>query len=310
MQRKFFWIRRRRALGLGLAAVLGSAGCVSVKDQKRQVVSLKIRQARTATPEELRALVNRLAEVESLQATALDLDAQGGNLETETVEKYRSAPGYLFVARPQQIRLKVLVPVAKNTLFDMASDGQSFQIWYPRENKFFTGSTHLRRVRYEGVEKNPLSRFRPQHLVDAVLFETLPEAGSGRETFIYEEMDDQAKYYVLGVVDRIAGRGGLALGRRVWVERSEMQVVRQQYYHPDGSVLSDIRYGAYTPAAGRPYPAHITLERPNDKFSIALRLKTLRLNEAMPPNAFTLTRPPSVELVEVKSDEGPNPAEP
>ena len=286
-----------------MVALMLLPGCDHVKTTTKRTPPTKILQAKTATPAELRALVDRLAsEVHSIQCTSLVLDAQGGNLETQTVENYRSAPGYLFVERPKQIRLRVLVPVAKTTLFDMASDGQSFQIWYPRENKFFVGSASIRQVRYEGVEKNPLSKFRPQHLVNALLFEKISDDNADKDYFVYEEMDAQAKYYVIGLVAPRPDRP-LALTRRVWIERSELRVVRQQYYEPDGSLTSDISYSNYVPVDGRDYPSTIRLDRPSDKYSITLRLQTFKINQPMAPDTFTIPKPPSGNLVEVKSDE-------
>lgn len=299
---KFLWVGR---VGLGclLAALLYTPGCNGVKKTTRTPMPAKISQAKTATPAELRALVDRLASaVNSIQCTSLVLDAQGGNLETQTIEKYRSAPGYVFVARPHQIRLKILVPVAKNTLFDMASDGVNFNIWYPRENKFFTGPANIRWVRYESVEKNPLSRFRPQHLVDALLFEKISDDKADKKSFIYEEADEQAKYYVIGVVNTSAA-GSLTLTQRVWIERSELKVVRRQYYESDSSLLEDITYSQYMPVEGLNYPSTIGLSRPGDQYSITLRLQTFKINQMMAPDTFTIHRPPGVELVEVKSDE-------
>ncbi|MBI1745581.1 MAG: hypothetical protein HYR55_03225 [Acidobacteria bacterium] len=274
-------------------------GCHVGKTSTTQIISPKILQARTAAPADLRSIVNRLADVvNSLQCTSLVVDVQGGNAETGTIERYRSAPGYLFVGRPRQIRLKILVPVAKNTLFDMASDGRIFQIWYPRENKFFAGSTDVRRIHYDGVEKNPLSKFRPQHLIDALLFESLP---GDKNFFVYEEMDDQAKYYVIGtVVSR--SDGSLALARRLWIERSALQLARQQYYEMDGSVISDMIYSNYVVVAGLSYPSMVRLERPTDRYSISLRLQTFKINDPMAADTFTLTRPASAEFVEIKSD--------
>jgi hypothetical protein len=40
------------------------------------------------------------------------------------------------------LRMKGLMPVVRNTAFDMVSDGQEFKIWIPPTNKFVMGANN------------------------------------------------------------------------------------------------------------------------------------------------------------------------
>lgn len=293
----------RIAAALIFSLIASGLHSACIKKQEKIPIPAKIIQARTVGPDELISMVNRWSRaVSSLQSASLLVDAERGGVDQGKIERYRSAPGYLFLERPRNIRLKILIPVAKTTLFDMASDGKRFEVWYPRQMKFFFGED-LRESPPAGDpdKKDLLGNFRPQHLVDALLLEEVPIDEPGRWHFVREEEDGSAKYYVVGVAS--GGREGrLKLEREIWIERSEMEIVRQRYFGPDGRVTSDISYSDYRVRAGVAVPFVVRIERPGDHYAFTIKFKELDLNVKFRAGTFSLPRPPAgAEMVELKS---------
>ncbi len=296
-------VMSRIAAALTFSLVASGLYSACIKKQEKVHIPTKIVQARTVSPDELIGMVNRWSRaVSSLQSASLLVDAERSGVEAGKIERYRSAPGYLFLERPRNIRLKILIPVAKSTLFDMASDGKRFEVWYPREMKFFFGED-LRELASAGgaVKKDALGNFRPQHLVDAMLLEEVPLDEPGRWHFVREEGDSSAKYYVLGVVSA-SRESRLKLEREIWIERSRMEIVRQRYFGPDGRVASDISYSDHRVRAGVAVPFVVRIERPGDGYAFTIKFKELDLNVKFRAGTFSLPPPPAgAEMVELKS---------
>src|ERR1700684_3833510 len=82
------------------------------------------RPLKTATQQDLIAYVNTQAsKIQSLQAT-VDIDASAADLKNGRVTDYKEIRGYVLLRKPAMLRMKGLVPVVRNTAFDMVSDGQ------------------------------------------------------------------------------------------------------------------------------------------------------------------------------------------
>src|SRR6202022_2638021 len=138
-------------------------------------------------------------------------------------------------------------PVVGTTIFDMASDGETFRVWIPSKNKFLIGQVALERTSNKAIEN-----LRPQHLLEALLW---PEIRK-EETVLFEEFNDEiARYYVLTVL-----RGGYRteILRKVWFDRANLQVSRLESYGPKGVLLSDVHVSDWQgpgPGRGGPPPA-------------------------------------------------------
>ena len=251
--------------------------------------------------EELVEIVNtRYASIGSLAVSDLSLGFQGGSRERGYFEKYPKARAYFVTQRPDRIYVNILNPVTKSTLAAMASDGGSFQIWVPRDNKYLTGWTDVR-IKSE----NSLYQVRPAHLIQAILIEPIPSDDPNYRYFVEEEQDQNFKYYVLGVVRLEAGSKGVELTRRVWLERSSMNLVRQQYYD-GGATISTIRYRKPMEFAGKWLNAEIDVERNREHYEIQMQLnsQTVKLDRMIPKDTFALPQPPGAEILTLSGGEG------
>jgi hypothetical protein len=281
-------------LGLG-------TGCASlVKKTEKLPIPPAYQQAKTATLDELVALINeRYAGIESLVAAKFEVEFQGGSAELGFVEKYPKAKGYLAVKLPASVYVNILNPLTSSTVVAMASHGDSFEIWAPRENKYLVGQTNV-----PLDEKRPMFNVRPNHLLNALLIEKLPADGPLCAVFLEEEQDASAKYYILNVITRPAPDARFCLTRRAWIERSGMRLTRQQYYDC-GAPVSVIEYGRPIEQAGFLVNTEVDVERIREHYRMDLQMapESLEVNRAIKDERFSIPKPPGAELV-VIGEEG------
>jgi hypothetical protein len=254
-----------------------------------------------ATREELLERYNEIARaVRSINAT-VELKPTAGSKYSGVIEEYHEVKAFLLAQRPAEIRMIGQAPVIGKTVFDMSSDAETFRVWIPSKNKFLVGS-----VVAERISEKPIENLRPQHLLDALLW---PEVRK-EESVLFEEFNDEiARYYVLTVL-----RGGYRteILRKIWFDRSDLQVSRLQTFGPRGVLLSDVHVSDWqpvvgdqegpapaTPSAVSAFPRQIRIERPHDDYRLDLQIIKLTLNEDLPLDRFKLEQPAGSELVRV-----------
>lgn len=258
--------------------------------------------ARDASRDELLETYNEVAKALRCVNATVELKPTAGSKYSGVIEEYHEVKAFLLAQRPAQIRMIGQAPVVGKTIFDMASDGETFRVYIPSKNKFLVGS-----VAVERNSDKPIENLRPQHLLEALLW---PEVRK-EESVLFEEFNDEtARYYVLTLL-----RGGYRteILRKIWFDRTDLQVSRLQSFGPRGVLLSDVHVSdwqpvvgdqensasAATPSSVRGFPRQIRIERPHDDYRLDLRITKLTLNEVLPPDRFKLEQPSGSELVRV-----------
>jgi len=258
--------------------------------------------AKDATREELLEAYNLVARSTRTLNATVELKPTAGSKYSGVIDEYHEVKAFLLVARPAEIRVIGQAPVIGTTVFDMASDGDTFRVSIPPKNKFLVGP-----VAVERASSKPIENLRPQHLLDALLW---PEVRK-EEAVLFEEFNDEnGRYYVLTVL-----RGGYQteILRKIWFDRSDLQVTRMQIFGPKGLLLSDIRLAAWQPPDGATgpsapatlsngvasFPRTIQIERPHDDYKLDLQVAKVILNEEIPAERFKLEQPSGAELVRV-----------
>ncbi len=295
---------RRAKVCMVLATVAAiSCGCAGRGVKARTVVKQGERPAvRDATREELLNQYNSIARgTKTLNAT-VELKPTAGSKYSGVIDEYHEVKAFLLAERPAEIRVIGQAPVIGKTIFDMASDSESFRVLIPSKNKFLVGPVALERA-----SAKPIENLRPQHLLDALLW---PEIRKEEATYLKEFNDEIARYYVLTVL-----RGGYQTEvlREIWFDRADLQIVRLQTYGPKGVLLSDVRLTDWqpldgaasqnaTPSAGNgagSFPRTIRIDRPHDDYRLDLQVTKISLNEEIPAERFKLEQPTGTELVRV-----------
>lgn len=255
-----------------------------------------------ATREELLEKYEALARgLRTLNAT-VELKPTAGSKYSGVIDEYHEVKAFLLAQRPADIRVIGQAPIVGTTVFDMTSDGNTFRVSIPTKHKFLVGA-----VASERASSKPIENLRPQHLLDALLW---PEVRK-EETVLMEEFNDEiARYYVLTVL-----RGGYQteIFRKMWFDRSDLQLARLESFAPKGVLLSDVRLSDWQPldASATPsdasngintYPRTIHIDRPHDDYQLSLQFTKIALNAEIPAERFLLEQPAGSELVEVSAD--------
>jgi len=283
---------------LGLTAVAALAGCGGSVKHDIKVNKQDVLVAKDATCDELIERFNvQAAGVRSLNAT-VELRPIAGSKYSGLIEEYHEVKAFLLAKKPENIRMIGQAPVISKTIFDMTSDGETFQVSLPTKNKFLVG-----KVSAERNSAKPIENLRPQHLFDALLW---PEIVKGEAVLCEEFNDENARYYILTVL-----RGGYTteIRRKIWFNRADLSVVRLETLGPKGALLSDVHYSDWQPVGeasvgtvAAAFPRTIQIDRPHDDYVIHLQVTKVSLNEDLPAERFQLAQPPNSELVRVGDD--------
>ncbi len=277
------------------AATLALGGCLfRTRTLDRQVSD---RPLKSATQQELIDYVNtQAAKVQSMQAT-VDIDASALDLKNGVATDYKEIRGYVLARKPSMLRMKGLLPLVRNTAFDMVSDGRNFKLWIPPRNKFVMGSNDA------GGDKpgKRLENMRPLYIYDALL---IPEIGRDEIPFRengYETVLDAKRHRVeqpnYGLLILRDGPQGWYLARRIEFSRTDLLPHRQRIYDQQGNVVTDARYEDYKDYAGTTFPSTIEIERPRENYDITLSMVKLDINKTLTDDQFALDKPDGADVV-------------
>ena len=252
---------------------------------------------KSASQQELIDYINLQAtKIQSMQAT-VDINTSVGDQKSGKVTDYQEIRGYVLARKPAMLRMKGLLPVVRNTAFDMVSDGQTFKVWIPPKNKFVIGTNS------EGSFQpdRRLENLRPQAIYDALLPREIgPDEIAVLENS-YETVLDPKRHrieqpdYELAVIRK--GPNGWYLSRKIIFSRTDLRPHRQLFYDQNGNVATDAKYDKYQEYGGIEFPTTIEIERPQEDYDITLNLVKLELNKPLTDDQFALDQPPGAEVV-------------
>lgn len=300
-------VRNWGLVGLLAAVICGCAAGGSGVTSSKVVAPGSRTVMKDATEEELLERYNNYVHsVKSVNAT-VELKTTTGSKYNGVIDEYHEVKAFLLAARPAEIRMIGQVPIIGKTIFDMASDGETFALSIPSKSKFVEGP-----VAFERNSTKPIENLRPQHLFEALLW---PEVRKEEMVLFEEANDEQGRYYVLTVL-----RGGYKteILRKIWFDRTDLNVARFESYGPKGALLSDFHYAdwqtvtpdamtaanaANSTSAPLEYPRRIRIERTRDEYQLDMSVSKVALNEAVDAERFKLQAPAGVEIVHL-SDNG------
>ena len=255
----------------------------------------------TATREDLIAQYNRQANgVTSINAS-VTMTLTAGSAYSGVIKQYHEVSGFILAEKPAKIRVIGQAPVVGTNIFDMESDGQTFNIFIPSQNKFLTGPANLERP-----SAKPIENLRPQHLTSAIFWQPIPDSAP---VLIENASEAGGQFYVLTVI-RIAGgargapkeaspRTNWEIARKIWFDRTNLSISRLQTYDAGGKIASDIRYTRWDAFDSVKYPRQIGLSRPANDYALQIGITKATFNEPLPDDRFVLRKPPGAELVNV-----------
>jgi outer membrane lipoprotein-sorting protein len=273
----------------------------------------------TATRDALVGRYNQQAEaITSLNAT-VSMKLTAGSAYSGVIEQYHEVNGFILTAKPANIRVIGQAPVVGKNVFDMVSDGSTFHIYIPSKSEFIEGPDNLTRQ-----ASKPIENLRPQHLIDSLLWEPIH---AGVPVLFEEASEGSSRYYILTAIRAASGEsatnGGAAgssdweIGRKIWFDRTNLQIVRVENFASGGKVVSDVHYSNWLSVAAMPnasqasttatsadsamatltYPHEIAISRPSDDYQLQINVKKLTVNEPIAADRFVLNQPPGTKLI-------------
>jgi hypothetical protein len=275
------------------------SGC-GIKREVKVTVPPMIGAARTATLQELVTMIqDSRNRITSLSSNSVKITLTTGKEQSGILQKYRRAPGYLLLRRPDNLVLTVQEPIALTTLVQLCSQGDQFQMWNRRDNKLYIGRNSARGFELEDNGKAVSFTARPTHIFDAILPAPLPTEEAGVRMSMTAWQDAAAKYYILAI-QRDTGSIETHTLRWLWIERSQMAVVKDVTYTDAGEIAGMADYSDFSNIEGFLLPQAIRIDRPMDGYSLDLDVRDWRVNPKLEDANFILNAPPDVERVVLK----------
>jgi outer membrane lipoprotein-sorting protein len=253
-----------------------------------------------ATRDQLIEAINAgAAKIQTIDAT-VDIAASVGGQKKGTVTDYTDIKGYLLVREPDMLRMIGLFPLVRNKAFDMVSDGGRFKLSIPTKNKFYVGSNEI-----VHPSTNALENLRPQVIFSALLLHSIDprEDPAFLEVGMEEVQQPNSKKIVeqpdYEIIVGAHDAKGWFLSRKIIFSRTDLQPHRQLIYDRFGNVATDARYDAFQTYDGVNFPSQIEISRPQEEYTITLKMEKVKINEPLRPEQFVLNQPPGSQLVQM-----------
>ena len=255
----------------------------------------------TATADELvNAINDRCKTIQSLSA-AVEFQATVGGPRKGKEKTYTSFSGYILLRKPESLRVIGLLPVLHTRAFDMASDGSTFKLWLPHDNKVFEGSNTVTQE-----SPNPLENLRPNVFSDSLLIkciepDDLVTLTSDTET----KIDPKTRQFVmqadydLSVLRRKDNSQELIPERVIHFNRANLRPYGEDIYDAKGAIQTQAIYGPNQKFGTVMFPGTITIKRPLEEYQIVITVQKLVTNLKLADDQFELKTPQGVKVQEL-----------
>src|SRR3981189_2942463 len=149
---KFVPMRIRQALAMGLVTLAPAlTGCLThiravPKTRPAEVVM-------SATLDQLLTQVDtRFNEIQSLNASVEIVASEGGSRQGQ-IKEFPSFSGYIFLRKPENLRVLMRLPLLGSQALDMVSDGKSWKLWIPPKKLPMTGPSQATKPPHDRLQR-------------------------------------------------------------------------------------------------------------------------------------------------------------
>ena len=294
----------RKALSMvGLVVTVGLTGCFRTTHivQRTQAPDMY----KSTSVENLERIVSeRDANIKTLTASVLLTASTGGGKEGKVIT-YTSFKGYIFVRKPRDLRVIMMLPVLGSSALDMVSNGSTFtlkhataghgDVWIQGSNTVTTPS------------KNGLENLRPPVFFDSLLVPGVTQDEFVSLTESTRVLQPQSKHqpaieepdYNLAVLKRDSGNM-LRTERVIHFSRVTLLPFQQDIYNDKNEVETSATYDKYQEFNGIQFPMLINIKRPLDEYALKLEVTKLTLNQPLENDQFELKVPPNVKVQQMQ----------
>jgi outer membrane lipoprotein-sorting protein len=256
-----------------------------------------------ATVDQLTNQVNaRFDAIQSMNASVEIVATTGGSRIGQEKDSL-SFGGYIFVRKPEDLRVILRVPILGSQALDMVSIGKTWKLWIPPRNRAMEGTSEV-----TNPSKNGLENLRP-----AVFFDSLLVRGLGTDQLVsltsdLRVIDNSTKKkkdlveeqdYDLQILSEPKGQIARTL-RVIHISRENLLPYQQDIYDPAGNIVTRAFYSNYQTYGDIPFPTKVVIRRPLDQYSLTVTITKLAFNQKMEDDQFDLKIPATVPIQEMK----------
>jgi Outer membrane lipoprotein-sorting protein len=288
-------MRIRQALAVGLVGLAPAlTGCLThirtvPKTRPAEVVM-------DATMDQLLSQVEtRFKQTQSLNASVEIVASEGGARQGQ-IKEHTSLSGYIFLRKPEDLRVLLRLPVLGSQALDMVSDGKTWKLWIPPKHVAMIGNSEAADASQHGLES-----LRPKVIFDSLLVRGLdPDqvVDLTQDSRILPDPKDKKMLieepdYELSILEPPQGRTAHTL-RVIHIGRATLLPYQQDIYDREGHVVTQAFYSNYQNFGDIPFPMRIEIKRPLDQYGLTITITKLTVNTKLEDDQFDLKFPEGV----------------
>ncbi len=281
-----------------LAPVL--TGCVTRTHMVRKTRPVDVVQDAT-----LDQLVSRITAaddaIQTMNAT-VEIAASTGGSHTGAITEHTSLRGYIFLRKPEELRVLLQLPLIGSKALDMVSDGKTFKLLIPPRSRAIVGTNEVTEPSQNGLEN-----LRPFVFFDSLLIKKLAPSQivsltqdvrvvepANKKKDLLEEPD-----YDLEILAQPQGQT-VHTERVVHISRTNLLPYQQDIYDATGRVVTRATYANYQKYGDINFPTLMVITRPLDEYSLTLTITKVAFNEKLEDDQFELKIPDNIPVQHVK----------
>lgn len=239
--------------------------------------------------------------LKTMKATVEIAASVGGSLQGH-VTSYPSFSGYIFLRKPEDLRVILLVPVLRNQAMDMVSNGKTWKLWIPPRNRAMEGTSQV-----TTPSKNGLENLRPAVFFDSLLVRGLgPDEIASLTSDIRIVPDPKKKKdlveepdYELQILSQPQGQTAHT-HRVIHISRTNLLPYQQDIYDDSGKIVTSAVYSNYQTYDKIQFPSKIVITRPIDEYTLTVTITKLTLNQPLANDQFEMKIPSTVPIQQMK----------
>jgi outer membrane lipoprotein-sorting protein len=252
----------------------------------------------SATLDQLLSQVEtRFNAVQTINATVEIVASEGGARQGQ-IKELPSFSGYIFLRKPEDLRVLLRVPFLGSVGLDMVSDGKTWKLWVPRRNIAMTGTSDVAPTSQHGLES-----LRPKVIFDSLLVRGLsPDqvVDLTQDSRILPDPQDKKQLveepdYELTILEPPQSNIAHTL-RVIHIGRSTLLPYQQDIYDQNGHVVTQAFYSNYQNFGDIQFPMKIEIKRPQDQYGLTITITKLTLNQKLEDDQFEVKFPEGVSV--------------
>jgi hypothetical protein len=245
----------------------------------------------TISPEDLVARLNKRWNSTNTLTAKVEFRASVTKSKEGIATDYPSVEGHILMRKPESLR--VVGQLIGISVFDMASDGNCFNLSIPHEDKVIKGCGPA-----TVKSKNTWENLRPGFFFDAMLVRGLESDDRYSVTSETNIVEDPAKKhlfsvpeYVLHVTRYKTGSQKELTERVVYFHRDDLLPSEQDIYDAGGTLETQVIYTNYQDFESGSFPATVMIKRLPEDIQIVLTVEDVHENQSLPDEQFVVPIP-------------------